>query len=451
MAQLQVRASPKAFPATRDEERILRRKCACPSGGAYDGVCESCRSKASSYPSTPPVGALAPPIVHDVLCSPGQPLSTAARSLMEPRFGHDFGRVRIHTDAWAADSAAAVGALAYTVGPDIVFGAGQFAPESAEGRALLAHELAHVVQQRPTASSLPERMEIGPVDDPFERSAETQAGEIVAGRTLGNSGAPSGPARLQRANRTPATGGDAGAPAPTPGPAPDAGVAAPVPAAPGTPAAVCGPDVTKQVGDVVADMNSAWGGWNATQREEACWSLQNAKCGPDAWDIVQLHNNAWIYEDYRPACASAGAKPPCGSTVQVGNDCHFAGSVNYAIFGRQCKLCDIWPTTMHSMIWVHKVHWSGLDPDYAPAKAWADAGYAGWPGAATPGGDRNTCAPSCPTPYTPTANNGAAKFDFHWVPTHKSETISGDCNQAIDLHRDLRDNPPDFSGGVPTM
>src|SRR5215204_5149289 len=65
---------------------------------------------------------VAPPIVHDVLRSPGRPLDHAARAEMEPRFGHDFSRVRVHTDAWAAESARAVDALAYTVGRDVVFG-----------------------------------------------------------------------------------------------------------------------------------------------------------------------------------------------------------------------------------------------------------------------------------------------------------------------------------------
>ena len=144
-----------------------------------------------------PVGEV-PPIVHEVLRSPGQPLDASTRAYMEPRFGadfsrvkvsnatlatsgqlrlsaphdqyeqeadavadrlvqrslpgkqatsHDLSRVRIHTGAKAAKSANAVNALAYTVGHDIVFGAGQFAPATPNGRRLIGHELAHVVQQ----------------------------------------------------------------------------------------------------------------------------------------------------------------------------------------------------------------------------------------------------------------------------------------------------------------
>lgn len=84
--------------------------------------------------------------VHEALLPSGQPLDAATRSFFEPRFGHDFSRVRVHADELAAESTRAVQARAYTVGHNIVFGAGLFAPQSEEGRRLLAHELAHVVQ-----------------------------------------------------------------------------------------------------------------------------------------------------------------------------------------------------------------------------------------------------------------------------------------------------------------
>lgn len=85
-----------------------------------------------------------PPIVHNVLQSSGQSLDAATRTILEPRFGHDFSRVRVHHDDQAAESAQAVQAEAYTVGQDIVFGTGQYAPATAAGQRLLAHELAHV-------------------------------------------------------------------------------------------------------------------------------------------------------------------------------------------------------------------------------------------------------------------------------------------------------------------
>ncbi|HLM55850.1 MAG TPA: DUF4157 domain-containing protein [Pyrinomonadaceae bacterium] len=86
--------------------------------------------------------------MHEALNSSGQPLDAQTRSFMESRFGHDFSRVRVHTDARAAESARSVNALAYTVGHDVVFAEGSYAPQTGEGRRLLAHELTHVVQQR---------------------------------------------------------------------------------------------------------------------------------------------------------------------------------------------------------------------------------------------------------------------------------------------------------------
>lgn len=89
-----------------------------------------------------------PPVIHEVLNSPGQPLDTETRVFMEPRFGHDFSKVRVHTDSKAEESARAVNALAYTVGKDIVFNTGYYAPRTNEGKQLLAHELTHNVQQQ---------------------------------------------------------------------------------------------------------------------------------------------------------------------------------------------------------------------------------------------------------------------------------------------------------------
>ncbi len=94
-------------------------------------------------------------IVHEVLRSPGQPLDPAIRGFFEPRFGHDFGEVRVHHDERAAASARSVGARAYTVGRDIVFGRGEYAAGTNAGRRFLAHELAHTVQQGRAPASQP--------------------------------------------------------------------------------------------------------------------------------------------------------------------------------------------------------------------------------------------------------------------------------------------------------
>jgi outer membrane protein OmpA-like peptidoglycan-associated protein len=119
-----------------------------------------------------------------VLRRPGRPLDAAARAFFEPRFGQDFSRVRVHTDALAAESARALDALAYVVGRHVVFGAGQYAPRGGTGQRLLAHELAHVVQQqfRDTAPGAP--LTVGPAGGPQEQEAERAADRLVTGGGL---------------------------------------------------------------------------------------------------------------------------------------------------------------------------------------------------------------------------------------------------------------------------
>ena len=124
--------------------RSIQRQCSC-----Y-GTCDKCKKKqlslkrvsASAHESSE-----VPSSVDTVLRSSGEPLDAATQSFMEARFGYDFGQVRVHTDRAAAQSAHEVSALAYTVGNHIAFAGGQYAPGSAGGNRLLAHELAHVVQQ----------------------------------------------------------------------------------------------------------------------------------------------------------------------------------------------------------------------------------------------------------------------------------------------------------------
>jgi uncharacterized protein (UPF0254 family) len=121
-----------------------------------------------------------PPLVQEVLRSPGQPLDPATRAFIEPCFGHDFASVRVHTDAKAAESARAVSALAYTVGHNVVFGANRYAPATRAGRELLAHELAHTIQQRNASSALssPEQ------DGILESSATMAARSVAAGQRV---------------------------------------------------------------------------------------------------------------------------------------------------------------------------------------------------------------------------------------------------------------------------
>ena len=116
---------------------------------------------------------------------------------MEPRFGNDFDRVRVDTDAKASHSARAVNALAYTVGQDVVFGDGQYATTRLSGQRLLAHELTHVVQQSTTQPNLQESLSLNDAQDASETEAEIVASMITApGNELGNSSAIHSPTPL---------------------------------------------------------------------------------------------------------------------------------------------------------------------------------------------------------------------------------------------------------------
>ena len=160
---------------------LLQRKCACGGSPGVDGECAVCRKQRLQRQAgrhADPTSV--PSIVHEVLRSSGQPLDPSTRVFMEPRFGHDFGAVRIHTDARAAESAQAVNALAYTVGQDVVFGAGQYAPGRTASRRLLAHELTHVVQQQGgVAPFQPQSLQIDRPVSTLEQEAE-RAADVAA-------------------------------------------------------------------------------------------------------------------------------------------------------------------------------------------------------------------------------------------------------------------------------
>jgi hypothetical protein len=124
-----------------------------------------------------------PPVALVAVRTPGQLLDPETRVAMEARFGHDFGRVRVHADPPAATAARALHAQAFTMGSDIVFGAGRFAPSTPDGRRLLVHELVHVVQQSTEPATTPALQRCGldhecscPPDEK-ERVAQAMSGE----------------------------------------------------------------------------------------------------------------------------------------------------------------------------------------------------------------------------------------------------------------------------------
>ena len=127
-----------------------------------------------------PQRSTAPPIINRVLNSPGRQLDAATRGLVEPRFRHNFSHVRIHDDERAMESAQAVDALAYTVGPHIAFSK-QFRPSQQRDLNMLAHELAHVVQQDGVSVGANAKIEIGRADDHTEREADEFASSVMNG------------------------------------------------------------------------------------------------------------------------------------------------------------------------------------------------------------------------------------------------------------------------------
>ncbi len=125
----------------------------------------------------------APPIVHDVLRSPGRPLDSDTRTSMESHFGHNFGQMRVHTDAKATESARAVNAQAFTVGHNVVFATGRYKPGTNKGQRLLAHELAHVVQQKAVVAQAPR--DISKPGDRYEQEAERVGDSLLDGLRIG--------------------------------------------------------------------------------------------------------------------------------------------------------------------------------------------------------------------------------------------------------------------------
>jgi hypothetical protein len=215
---------------------------------------------------------------------------------------------------------------------------------------------------------------------------------------------------------------------PSPTPTPPTGATAP------SGAPTCGPDVTKALLDVLAKTSSLYASWDSKQRDRACTALDSWACAGSAWDVVELHNRGWL--DAMAPCADKAG--PCKNTVRVDGQCSYAGSVNYAIFGAMCRLCDISSWWMEDLIWAYKGdHPLGqsASPNYGPSLEWARAGFRGWPAVPSPRGDRPGCTGSCPTPYT------GPPFRVHWYPESPTESVTKDCENWAASY------PPEFYPG----
>ncbi len=205
----QIRDEGDEPPATG--EATVQRQCSCREEDTEEEGNLAQGRLAGAPGRAPRVGAEVAAEVAG-LRGGGAPLPPALRSYFEPRFGQDFAAVRLHTGGAAERSAAALEARAFTVGHDVVFGAGEYAPESAAGRHLLAHELTHVVQQTPLVARR----------EPLVQRAAAAEGEAAADPAAADSSPAAEPAP-----------GDPGA-----DPAADPGAAAAAPAA--APAAAAG-------------------------------------------------------------------------------------------------------------------------------------------------------------------------------------------------------------------
>jgi hypothetical protein len=203
--RMQIPAKPRTAPHLASEPFvILRRKCACGGSGGSAGECTECAKKKLQRRASGRGPETAPPIVNEVLRSPGQPLDAPTRAFFELRFGHDFSKVRVHSDARANESARAVNAFAYTVGRDIVFSDGLYNVNNRTGQQLLAHELTHVVQQQ-GRSHTGNPLRVGPSTDPCEREAEHATSAAAGGEAFSSAGRASGMIQRQEDDAPTAT------------------------------------------------------------------------------------------------------------------------------------------------------------------------------------------------------------------------------------------------------
>jgi hypothetical protein len=191
---------------------LLQRKCKCGQHMGQGEECGECKKRSLSlqrHTSGRGAPSSVPGLVHRVIQSPGRPLDQGIRTLMESKFGHDFSRVRVHVDGSAAQSALMLGAQAYTVGQTIVFGDGQYAPNTTNGRRLLAHELTHTIQQRGSLQNSSSELSMTEPNDSSETEAQIAEDAVMRGQSF-DSISPTG-AQLARQSMDAGRGAAVGA------------------------------------------------------------------------------------------------------------------------------------------------------------------------------------------------------------------------------------------------
>lgn len=175
----------------------------------------------------------------------------------------------------------------------------------------------------------------------------------------------------------------------------------------------CGPDITSALQAVVARTKAAFSGWSSAERAVACFSLAETPIGAFGWEINQLGPGGREQgaKNFQPDCATCGGS----LSIQVGSGCHYAGSVNYVIYGVMMRLCHDHMTfdrpffTEQSMT-EYITLWKTLRsaPNLTPSLGWAKAGYNGWPNARTPRAELPKCA-KCPKALT-------TPLTVRWLP-----------------------------------
>lgn len=476
------------------------RRCSCGQSSS-SGECEECKAKGSLQRSCSAASTSteAPPIVHEVLRSPGQPLDQATRNFMEPRFGHDFSNVRVHTDARAAESARAVGALAYTVGNEIVLGSER--QSEAVATRVLAHELTHVIQQgnggahhtiqRACHGSVPTTPgceldpsitppstrflfnvncdDFAPSTDPRFPTEEDRLADVVSHLAPGTAvevvglasfdGPPDlnqrlacrrrdlGAAVIRRSAPAGVTVSSVHATVGGPSTAHDRNMRAvglnisapppppPTQPTPPTPAErICGPDITTSLTTMLGTVEPWFRTLTGFQQDRSCAGLGPAGflVGVNpvmAWDTRELFlpNTGWLdayfvsstcgsprdpgcpSDPTRHLCETSGS---CGNSVVVGGKCMLAGTANYALFGKMCRLCHDYTGRwnrwdMRAIIGL----WKTIDSDDpAPPREVASAAYDGtFPTVPAAAENRGTCTGRC-------GRTHGGSFDFIWEP-----------------------------------
>jgi RHS repeat-associated protein len=183
------------------------------------------------------------------------------------------------------------------------------------------------------------------------------------------------------------------------------------PAPPGS--ITCGPEITRPLTAVISKLYRTWNNWTPDERQKAIDGLTSRQTGPKSISSASIWLNAWDIVELRKIALDPGGK----SSVRVGSECYYAGSVNYVLYGHMARLSGFSEPEMLTYIGLYSTVWqwkqgNPTKPNYEASRDWAIAGYEGWPFVRVqiPKGDR---------PYYLTGNSepySGPEFHFNWFP-----------------------------------